>query len=150
MSSFVTVNSISQTFLAPPTTSVTLGRRIYANTTGLITFKSGFWSIGSWGKYLPAQLARADRSALSVALTTTTRNGSGWTLETQAGVIANHISADWSTRVIGGLKVKVGAAVGTDTGINAFVDGDGKVTTNVRAGMMVQLAIGGGVTMRIK
>jgi len=147
---FVTVNSISQTFLAPPTTSVTLGRRIYANTTGLITFKSGFWTLGTWGKYLPAQLARSDRSALSVALTTTTRDGSGWTLETQAGVIANHISADWSTRVIGGLKVKVGAAIGTDTGINAFVDGEGKVTTNVRAGMIVQLAYGGGVTMRLR
>ena len=48
------------------------------------------------------------------------------------------------------MKVKVGAAVGTDTGINAFVDGEGKVTTNFRAGMMVQLAIGGGVTMRLK
>ena len=116
----------------------------------MITFKSGFWTLGTWGKYLPAQLARADRSALSVALTTTTRDGSGWTLETQAGVIANHISADWSTRVIGGLKVKVGAAIGTDTGINAFVDGEGKVTTNVRAGMIVQLAYGGGVTMRLR
>lgn len=65
-------------------------------------------------------------------------------------MIANHISADWSTRVIGGLRVKVGAAVGTDSGINAFVDGEGKVTSNVRAGLMVQVALGGGVTMRIK
>lgn len=36
-SSFVTVNAIQQTFLAPPTVSVTLGRRIYAQTTGLIS-----------------------------------------------------------------------------------------------------------------
>lgn len=113
-------------------------------------FKSGFWTLGPWGRYLPEQLARADRSALAVALTTTTRDGSGWTFETQAGIIANHISADWSTRVIGGLKVKVGAAVGTDSGINAFVDGEGKVTTNVKAGMVVQVALGGGVTMRLK
>lgn len=158
---------MQQTLLAPPTLSVTLGRRLYAQTTGLISahalvtvsthrlcfsiaFKSGFWTLGPWGKYLPSQLARADRSALAVGLTTTARDGTGWTVETQAGIIDNHISADWSTRVMGGLKVKIGAAVGTDSGINAFVDGEGKVTSNVRAGMMVQLALGGGVTMRLK
>lgn len=51
---------------------------------------------------------------------------------------------------MGGLKLKVGGTVGTASGINAFVDGEGKVTSNVRAGMMVQLALGGGVTMRLK
>ena len=51
---------------------------------------------------------------------------------------------------MGGLKVKVGGSVGTASGMNAFVDGEGKVTSNVRAGMMVQLALGGGITMRIK
>ena len=40
--------------------------------------------------------------------------------------------------------------MGTASGMNAFVDGEGKVTSNVRAGMMVQLALGGGITMRIK
>lgn len=113
-------------------------------------FKSGFWTLGPWGKYLPEELRRADRSALAVGLTNSTRTGTGWTVETQAGIIDNHISADWSTRVMGGLKVKVGGTVGTASGINAFVDGEGKVTSNVRAGAMVQLALGGGVTMRLK
>lgn len=34
---FVTVNAIQQTLAAPPSVSITLGRRIYAQTTGLIS-----------------------------------------------------------------------------------------------------------------
>lgn len=110
--------------------------------------KTGFWSLGPWGASIPlASPIRREQSALAVGLTTSTPNGSGWTLETQAGIVANHISADWSTRIMG-VRVKVGAAMGTDTGINAFVDGEGKVTTNVRVGCMVQAELGGGVTMR--
>lgn len=51
---------------------------------------------------------------------------------------------------MGGMKVKIGGSVGTASGINGFVDGEGKVTSNVRAGILVQLALGGGVTMRLK
>lgn len=118
--------------------------------TDISAFKSGFWTLGPWGKSLPPQLARADRSALAIGLTTTARTGTGWTVETQAGVIANHISADWSTKVLGGLKVKIGAAIGTDSGINGFVDGEGKVTKNARAGMVVAVDLAGGVTMKLK
>ena len=146
---FVTVNTIQQTPKAPPTFTVMLGRRIFAQTTGLVTFKSGFWTLGPWGRDLPPQLTREDRSALSVGLTTGKRDGTGWTVETQAGLTATHITADWSTKVLGGLKVKVGGLIGTE-GINAFVDGEGRVTPNIRAGMMVQLELGGGVTMSLK
>lgn len=110
--------------------------------------KSGFFTLGPWGSSLPLTYPlRREKSALAVGLTTAHPNGSGWTVETQAGIVANHISADWSTRLMG-IRVKLGAAMGTDSGINAFVDGEGKVTGNVRVGCMVQAELGGGVTMR--
>ncbi|GFZ49378.1 hypothetical protein JCM24511_07498 [Saitozyma sp. JCM 24511] len=110
--------------------------------------KTGFWSLGPWGASLPlTHPSRRDRSALAIGLTNSRPNGSGWTVETQAGIIANHISADWSTRLLG-VRVKIGAALGTDSGINAFVDGEGKVTASARVGCVVQADLGGGVTMR--
>jgi DnaJ family protein C protein 11 len=110
--------------------------------------KTGFWSLGPWGGSLPlTHPVRRDRSALAIGLTNSRPNGSGWTVETQAGIVANHISADWSTRILG-VRVKIGAALGTDSGINAFVDGEGKVTASARVGCVVQAELGGGVTMR--
>jgi DnaJ family protein C protein 11 len=84
-----------------------------------------------------------------VGLTNSTPAGRGWTIETQAGVIANHITADYGIRYMG-LKWKVGAAVGTDTGINVFVDTEGKVSGVSRLGVVVSAELGGGVSMRFK
>ena len=84
-----------------------------------------------------------------MGLTNSTPTGSGWTVETQAGVIANHITADYAIRWMG-LKWKIGAAVGTDTGINVFVDAEGKVSAVSRLGLIVSAELGGGVSMRFK
>ncbi|EIW67351.1 hypothetical protein M231_02507 [Tremella mesenterica] len=146
---FVTLNTIQQTYKAPPSFGVVFGRRLYAQTTGLITFRSGFWTLGPWGTNLPAQLIRSDRSSLSVALTTSHRDGTGWTVESQAGLVDSHLSADWSTRVMGGLKLKIGAMLGT-TGISGFVDGEGRVTETTKFGVLLQAELGGGVTMSLK
>jgi hypothetical protein len=51
---------------------------------------------------------------------------------------------------MGNLKVKIGGAIGTDTGITTFVDAEGKVTKNARAGMTVTLSLTQGVTMKLK
>jgi DnaJ family protein C protein 11 len=116
----------------------------------LAAYKSGFWTLGPWGRGMAQQLGRSDRSGLAVGVTTNNANGSAWTLETQVGVRDNHISADWGTKVLGGVKIKFGGSVGTETGISAFVDSERKVTNSVKAGLMVTCALGGGVTMKIK
>ena len=90
----------------------------------------------------------SDRSALSVGLTTSRQDASGWTVETQAGLNESHISADWSTRLLG-LKLKFGVA-GSAAEINAFVDAEGRVTQNIRTGLNVQLEYFGGIGMRIR
>ncbi|KAK4687510.1 hypothetical protein P7C73_g2607, partial [Tremellales sp. Uapishka_1] len=145
---FLTVNAVQQTLKAPPNVSLTLGRRLYAKTTGFITFKSGFWSLSPWGTSLPPAL-QGEKSALSVGLTTSDpHTGKGWTVETQAGINASRVSADYSQRILG-LKMKVGGSVGTD-GIQGFIDSEGKFSENIKGGMMVSAELGGGVTMRLK
>ena len=91
----------------------------------------------------------SDRSALSVGLTSSRRDATGWTIETQAGLIDSHISSDWSTRILG-IKMKFGTAVGSTDNISGFIDGEGKVTTSIRAGMTVQAELAGGITIRLR
>lgn len=86
---------------------------------------------------------------MSIGATTTSQTGTGWTLETQAGVSNSYITADWSTRLLG-VKCKIGGSASTEGGISGFVDGEGKATGNVRAGVTVQLELAAGVTMRLR
>ena len=97
---------------------------------------------------MPTRLADADRSALSIGLTTSRQDASGWTVETSAGMNDSHISADWSTRFLG-LKLKIGATASTAQ-LNAFLDAEGRVTQNVRTGLNVQLEYFGGIGMNIR
>ncbi|KAK1926987.1 hypothetical protein DB88DRAFT_5933 [Papiliotrema laurentii] len=146
---YLTVRAVQSVLAAPPRLSVSLGRKLYAETTGFMTYKTGFYTLGPWGAQLPARLALADQSALSIGMTTARADASGWTAETQAGLVDSHISADWSTSLLG-LRVKVGASAGTTDGITGFVDAEGKTTQHVRTGMTLQLDLSGGVTMTLR
>jgi len=111
----------------------------------LPAYESGSYSIGPWGLSSPSQ-----PSSLSVGVTTTKRNGSGWTLQTTAGLAASRISADWSTKVPGGLKLKFGADVGIGSSPSLFINADGRLTDNVRGGILLQCEFGGGIIMKFK
>lgn len=144
--------------------TIQVGRRVYQNTTGFIStsvypptcvrvlmhrvaLKTGYWSLPLLDHLVhPEFPLRREKSAMSVGLTTSRRDGSGWTVETQAGLVASHLAADWST-TIWGVRLKFGAAMGTG-GTSAFVDGEGRVTSNTRLACVVSLEFGGGVTMR--
>ncbi len=112
-------------------------------------YKTGFYTLGPWGTSIPSQFTENDKSGLSVGLTTSNPDGTGWTVETAVGLVDTHLECDYSFRVLGGLKLKVGAGVGT-AGISGFIDTEGKVTENVRGGMVLQVDLGGGIVMRLK
>ena len=92
----------------------------------------------------------SDQSGLSIGLTTARRrDGTGWTVETQAGLSDSHLATDWSTRLLG-VKVKLGTAISGKGQLSGFVGAEGKVTTNVRGGLLVSGELGGGIVMRLK
>jgi len=112
--------------------------------------RSGFWTLGPWGRGLAETLGRSDRAAVSVGLTNQGHTGSGWTIETTGGVADRHISLDYTFKVLDGFKVKVGAAIGTMGGINGFVNTERQITDSTRLGLGVTAALPGGITLRIR
>ncbi|WVQ82052.1 hypothetical protein IAT38_004180 [Cryptococcus sp. DSM 104549] len=145
---YVTGNVVQTSLWVPPQLGVTYGRRLYANTTGFMTFEPGSFSIGPWGRSLDE--SQLTPSSLSVGLTNSKRDGAGWTVQTTAGLAASQITADWSTRIPGGLKVKIGGEMGIGQSMAGFLSAEGRVTENVRAGVIWQVEVGGGIIMKLK
>ncbi len=112
--------------------------------------KSGFWELGPWGKGLRDTLGRHDHPALSLGLTTVNHTGSGFTMETSSSLSDRHASLDYSMRVLGGLKVKVGGSFGSSTGGNAFVECERQVTEVLKMGMGLTATYPGGLTGKIR
>ncbi|WWC63149.1 uncharacterized protein I303_105749 [Kwoniella dejecticola CBS 10117] len=143
---YITWNLVQQTLGNPPQVGVTYGRRLYADSTGFISYESGSYAIGPWGSESPISIP----SSLSVGVTTTRRDGAGWTVQTTAGLGASRLAADWSTKIPGGLRLKFGAEVGLGSSPTLFINADGKLTENVRGGVLLQCEVGGGVIMKFK
>lgn len=122
--------------------SMSLGRRLYMFTTGFITFNTGFWELGPWGRDMDPRLKYADQSSMMVGMTNADNSGSGWTWQLQTGHAENGIAADWTTSVMG-LRVKLGGQLDVSGELTAFADAMGRVTEYTRAGATIQLATSG-------
>lgn len=150
METFATVNAVQQTYKAPPAVALTVGKKVYDKTTGFVTVRSGFWELGPWGRGLAETLGRTDRPAVSFGLTSIGHTGTGWTAEATGGFIDNHLSGDYTLDVLNGFKVKVGSAVGTATGVSAFVNTERQMTDNTKVGLGVTASLPGGITVKIR
>lgn len=139
---YVTGQAFVQTLAGPPRLSMSLGRRLYAFTTGFITYNTGFWDLGPWGRNMDPRLKFADQSSMMVGMTNATNSGAGWTCQLQTGHEENGIAADWTTNVMG-LRVKLGGQLGITGELTAFADAMGRVTEYTRAGATLQLATSG-------
>ncbi|WRT68254.1 uncharacterized protein IL334_005230 [Kwoniella shivajii] len=143
---YITWNIVQQTLGSPPQVGVTLGRRLYSDSTGFISYESGSYAIGPWGAQTPLSIP----SSLSVGITNTKRDGSGWTIQTTAGLASSRIATDWSTKIPGGVKLKFGVEAGLNSSPALFINAEGKLTENVRGGIILQCEIGGGIIMKFK
>lgn len=146
----MTVNAVQQTLQAPPSLSVTYGRKAFGSTTGFTTVRSGYYEIGPWGRGLASALGRNDSPALTLGLTNQDEHGTGWTVETTGGRDDNHISLDYSIKVLDGVKVKIGTSIGTASGISAFVNGERQLTEFTRFGLGVTASLPGGISMKLR
>lgn len=154
---FGTVSLVQQSIYAPPSCTLTAGKQVYPKTTGFVTLRSGFWTLGPWGRGLAASLGRHDLDvpALSIGLTSQghTPPGQGaYTLETTTDMTGTqrHVSADYSRNVADGLKLKIGAIVGDAEGLSGFIEAEQRVTEAVVLGVGVHVGLPGGVTMKLR
>ena len=71
-------------------------------------------------------------------------------MEASTGLRAGQVSADWGRTVLGGVKVRVGGAVTTQGTMSTYVTGDRKVTENTKAGLTLDLASNGVMTVKVR
>jgi hypothetical protein len=163
--SFFILNSSSRTIESPPTLSLTCGRRVAENVTGvsfrsprqpasdllahsfdglskMATFRTGAWHLGPWGRDLVRQAPPSFTISFAQA--------GGWSIEAQTAPARSHIGVEWSTKVLSGVKVRVGAVAATDGTVNTTLGGERRLTENSRLSLELQFGLGGGVTFRIR
>lgn len=115
----------------------------------LTGYKPGFYTLGPWGKAIPEEVQLSEPSSLAVGVTSAAKTGTGWTVETQAGIGNSHLAADWSTLLLG-VRLRFGGHASTAQGVALFVDAGRKITEHVRGGIRLGVDIFGGITMRFR
>ncbi|GAA5895456.1 hypothetical protein JCM6882_006258 [Rhodosporidiobolus microsporus] len=133
------IRSLSQ----PPKFTLTLGRRIYASTTGVLTFRSGAWALGGWGA---AALQPYSDSSVTLGVT----HAKGWSVDATSGLFSKQVSVNWGRTVLGGVKVTLGGAVTSVGALTVGVGADRRVTENVKVGMGVDVAPNGSMTVKFR
>lgn len=63
--SFLNTTMQARTFYAPPILTVTAGRRIFAAATGYMTYRTGEWNLGDWGRGVGQGM---DKSSLALGI----------------------------------------------------------------------------------
>lgn len=148
---FITYAIVAQTLAAPPVTTVTWGQQLstQSNLTGLLSFKSGTFSIGSWGADVPPEKQRPDFAAVVVGVTKMQEDATGWAVQCTLADVDQVLSLEWSTRLVG-MLIKTGVNLSPGTGISAFTSGEQRVTENVRVTAGVECGLATGVIVKLK
>ncbi|KAK0546126.1 hypothetical protein OC846_005406 [Tilletia horrida] len=151
--SFLTGLVVAQSPLVPPSVTLTYGQRISPTSalTGFTSVKTGSYSLGPWGKNVPAMLKR-DRAALTVGISKQVTPDRGWTVQSTLNEFDSSVGGEYATKVLGGtVKVRAGVGLGLGSGINAFTSAERRITENTRLTLGVNCGIpAGGVTLRVK
>ncbi|GAA5870357.1 hypothetical protein JCM8547_006613 [Rhodosporidiobolus lusitaniae] len=128
---------------SPPKFTFVLGRRIYPQTTGTLTLRSGSWAIGNWGR---ASLQPYSDSVMAVGL----NHGSGWAVEASSGVFSRQVSVNWGKTVGAGVKVTVGGVVTSAGAMSLAVGADRRVTENWKVGGGLDVAANGAMLVKLR
>ncbi|GAA5826819.1 hypothetical protein JCM11251_002905 [Rhodosporidiobolus azoricus] len=128
---------------APPKFTLTLGRRIYNEVTGVLTFRSGAWALGGWGA---SMLQPYSDSSVTLGLT----HARGWSIDATSAMFSKQVSVNWGKTVLGGVKVTVGGAVTSVGAVTVGVGADRRVTDNVKIGMGVDVEPSGAMTVKFR
>ncbi|KAI9496675.1 hypothetical protein BDB00DRAFT_808296 [Zychaea mexicana] len=142
------INSVAQTrtFYAPPILSVTAGRRLYATTTGYVTYRTGEWSLLGWGGDVSRKM---DRSSVALGIAGGKKQGS-YSVELQTGIIASHIAVEYTRKLPHNAQLRLSGVISTAGGLSASVGSDHKVSEHTRIGMSLECGIPSGVLVKFR
>ncbi|PKC72117.1 DnaJ-domain-containing protein [Rhizophagus irregularis] len=145
--SFVIVSGHIDSIYSPPNLVFTGGRVLGKNVTGYLTYKTGAWSLGPWGKH--GLYSRREKSAVAISI-----NGSfersGYNFEIQTGLAQIYISFNYNHKLFNDYLVKTSATLSTSSGLTAVLLGERKVTEYTKASFAIECGIPHGVTFKCR
>lgn len=141
--SFMTIQTHSPTFYAPPQLTISSGKRLTSQGTGFIIFRTGHWSLGNWGINVPFSSQRSSFTLGWQNVLKPDSNEGTWSAEITAGILGSGISCEWSNRLGKGRnaeKVKFLASVST-TGVVFGVETSRKMGENSNTDFNLSLTL---------
>ncbi|KAG0168455.1 hypothetical protein DFQ28_011747 [Apophysomyces sp. BC1034] len=144
--SFINMDAQSRTIYAPPTLKITTGRRLFATTSGYITYRTGAWSLGSWGGDMSRKM---DKSSVALGLSGSKKNDN-YSLELQTGIIASHIATEYSRKLTNQVRIRISGAISTMGGVSASIGSEHKLSEHIRFGMSLDCGVPSGVIVQFR
>ncbi|KAJ8651470.1 hypothetical protein O0I10_012969 [Lichtheimia ornata] len=144
--SFVNTVAQTRTPYAPPILTVTAGRRLYATTTGYVTYRTGEWSLLGWGGDTSRKM---DKSSVALGLAGGQKTSS-YSVELQTGILSSHIACEYTRKLPNQVQLRLSGALSTAGGITASIGSDHKVSKHTRFGMSLECGLPSGVQVKFR
>ncbi|GAB5588185.1 hypothetical protein Unana1_03085 [Umbelopsis nana] len=135
--SFLNTTMQARTFYAPPILTVTAGRRIFAAATGYMTYRTGEWNLGDWGRGVGQGM---DKSSLALGIAGQGKR-KNYSVELQTGIVASHLAVDYTYRMVDSTRVRVGGSLSTIGGLMASIGSDHRLTKHSRVTRLGQKVV---------
>ncbi|CAH1760477.1 15182_t:CDS:10 [Entrophospora sp. SA101] len=151
--SFITCFGDANTIYAPPTFEITAGRRLGGFNTGYLTYKTGSWILGPWGRRYSAGGLRGRvgaKSAVAIGITGANDSKTGYGLELQTGITQSHLSANYNMKVFDDYQLRVSTTLSTSSGLTNTIMGERKVTNNTKVALAIDFGIPTGIIFRCR
>ncbi|KAI9313222.1 hypothetical protein BX666DRAFT_1864679 [Dichotomocladium elegans] len=144
--SFVNTVAQTRTLYAPPILTVTAGRRLYATTTGYMTYRTGEWSLLGWGGDVSRKM---DRSSVALGLAGGKKDAS-YSVELQTGIVSSHLAIEYTRKMFERVQLRLSGVVSLTGGLTASVGSDHKITKHTRFGMSLECGVPSGVQVKFR
>ncbi|GJJ77190.1 DnaJ homolog subfamily C member 11 [Entomortierella parvispora] len=136
---FVSAVAELKSSYGPAPLVLTVGRTLVRGTTGYVTYRTGEWALGSWGR---AFEDRDQFSSMTMGLRSSNEN-EHYQAEVQAGVVQSRISLDRTWTLDESTRVRVGLGYSSLAGAVGSIGGDRQVTEYTRLGLAAEVGLGG-------
>ncbi|KAG0744655.1 hypothetical protein G6F57_009539 [Rhizopus arrhizus] len=144
--SFVNTTVQLNSIYDPPILSVTTGRRLYSNTSGYMTYRTGEYSIFGWGGDSSRKM---DKSSVSLGMAGGNKTGN-YSGEIQTGIMDSHIAGEYRYKLPHQGSLQLTCLLSTQGGVAVTVGSDHKLTTHSRIGLTLECGLAAGVIVKFK
>ncbi|RCI06439.1 hypothetical protein CU098_002663, partial [Rhizopus stolonifer] len=142
------VNSTAQlnSIYDPPVLTVTAGRRLFAATTGYITYRTGEWSVLGWGGDASHKM---DKSSVSLGMAGMNKKAN-YSGEIQTGIMSSHLAGEYAYKLPNQARLRLSCTLSSQGGIMASIGSDHKLSQHTRAGMSMECGLPSGVIIKFR